>query len=350
MRLGLALPLATTAAMLHDQVSLAIAADSLGFDAVWVPEAYGADAVSMLATIAARTERIGIGSAVLQIPARTPAATAMTAAGLDALSGGRFRLGLGVSGPQVSEGWHGVRFADPIGRTTEYVAIVRGALARRRVTAAGTHFTLPLPDGPGKPLALAFQPVRPAIPLYLAAVGPRNLAVAGRLADGWLGIFFDAQDGAAQIGTIAVAAAAAGRDPLQIDTAVHVPLSFDDDVARAEARLRPYAALYIGGMGSKRVNYYHGIAARMGYAAAADLVQERFLARDYAGAAAAVPSEFLARTCLAGDDAEVAAGLRRLAAAGVQTVNVNPVGHVLAEQVAALQTIASLARREGLVA
>lgn len=349
MRLGLSLPLVSTASALRDQVSLAVAADALGYDAVWVPEAYGADAVSVLATIAARTERIGIGSAVLQIPARTPALTAMTATGLDALSGGRFRLGLGVSGPQVSEGWHGVRFADPIGRTAEYVGIVRDALARRRVRADGKHFTLPLPDGPGKSLVLAFQPERPHIPLYLAAVGPRNLELVGRLADGWLGIFFDTQDGAGQIRAIAEAAAAAGRDASAIDTAVQVPLSFDDDVRRAEARLRPYAALYIGGMGSKKANYYHEIAARMGYEAEADLVQERFLARDYSGAAQAVPSEFLQRTCLLGDDAAVTAGLRRLSAAGVRSVNINPVGLPLAGQTEALRNVITLARREALV-
>lgn len=350
MRLGLSLPLVSTPDALGDQVSLAVAADSLGYDAVWVPEAYGADAVSVLATIAARTERIGIGSAVLQIPARTPAMTAMTAAGLDALSGGRFRLGLGVSGPQVSEGWHGVRFADPIGRMTEYVGIVRDALARHRVTADGRHFTLPLPDSAGKSLVLAFQPLRPRIPLYLAAVGPRNLKLAGRLADGWLGIFFDTRDGAAQIRAVADAAVEAGRDASAIDMAVHVPLSFDDDVLRAEARLRPYAALYIGGMGSKKENYYHGIASRMGYEAEADLVQERFLARDYAGAAQSVPSEFLARTCLLGDDGDVAAGLRRLAAAGVQSVSVNPVGLPLAGQIASLERLVALVRHEGIAA
>jgi hypothetical protein len=153
----------------------------LGFDCVWAAEAYGSDAATVLAAVAARTHRIGVGSAVLQIPGRTPAMTAMTAATLDAISQGLFTLGLGVSGPQVSEGWHGVKFADPIGRTEEYVQIVRQAVSRRRVTAGGQHFTLPLPGGEGKSLVLALQPVRPEIPIYLAAIGPKNLDLTGRI-------------------------------------------------------------------------------------------------------------------------------------------------------------------------
>ena len=349
MRLGLALPLASSAEELRSQVELAVAADRAGYDVAWVPEAYGADAVSVLATIAARTDRIGIGSAVLQIPGRSPAMAAMTAASLDALSRGRFRLGLGVSGPQVSEGWHGVRFADPIGRTAEYVQIVRAALSRRRVTAGGRHFTLPLPDGLGKSLMLALQTERPHIPVYLAAVGPRNLELTGRIADGWLGIFFDGEQGSAHIESIRRAAAVAGRDPAGIDIAVQVPVSIGDDPVSAAARVRPYAALYIGGMGAPRANFYHRIAAGMGYAAQADRVQERFLSRDYGGAATAVPQEFLERTCLLGDDAQIAAGLRRLADAGVTTVSLNPVSLPPAEQQRTLVDVMRIARSAGLI-
>jgi F420-dependent oxidoreductase-like protein len=286
---------------------------------------------------------------VLQIPGRTPALTAMTAATLDGLSGGRFRLGLGVSGPQVSEGWHGVRFADPLGRTEEYVHIVRDALSRRRVTAGGRHFTLPLPDGQGKSLVLALQTLRSRIPVYLAAVGPRNLQLTGRIADGWLGIFFDSQDGSRQVSTIRAAVSAAGRDPGTIDIAVQVPVSIADDVAAAAAAVRPYAALYIGGMGSRRANFYHRIAVGMGFEAQADEVQDRFLARDYQGAAAAVPLEFLERTCLLGDEARIAAGLRRLAGAGVTTVNLSPVSQPPKEQAAVLESVMRLARSEGLL-
>jgi F420-dependent oxidoreductase-like protein len=350
MRLAVGLPLAASAKTLRGQVELAVAADRLGYDAVWVPEAYGADAVSSLATVAARTERIDIGAGVMQIPARTPAMTAMTAAALDALSGGRFRLGLGVSGPQVSEGWHGVRFADPLGRTAEYVQIVRDALARRRVTAGGKHFTLPLEDSMGKSLALAFETERRHIPIYLAAVGPKNVALTGEVADGWLGIFFDAEHGADQVAGLVRAATAAGRDPDAIDRAMQVPVSLDDDPVQAASRVRPYAALYLGGMGSKEVNFYHRVATRMGFEAEADDVQQRFLARDYAGAAAAVPLEFLRRTCLIGGSADIAAGLGRLSDAGITSVNVNPVSLPPDRQVDTLRAVAEVARAEGLAA
>ena len=174
----------------HELVTLAQEADRLGYSVVWSAEAYGSDAATVLAYVAAKTERIDVGSAVFQIPARTPAMTAMTAATMDLLSGGRFRLGLGVSGPQVSEGWHGVRFAKPLARTREYVDIVNQALARQTVSHDGEFFTLPLPDGPGKALKLTVHPVREHIPTYLAAVGPKNLELAGEIADGWLAIFF----------------------------------------------------------------------------------------------------------------------------------------------------------------
>ena len=174
-----------------DNLALAREADRCGYAVVWAAEAYGSDAATVLAWVAAQTDRIDVGSAIFQIPGRTPANTAMTAATLDTLSGGRFRLGLGVSGPQVSEGWHGVRFDKPLARTREYVAIVRKALARERLTFDGEFFTLPLPDGPGKALTLTVHPVRDRIPIYLAAVGPRNLELAGEIADGWLAIFFD---------------------------------------------------------------------------------------------------------------------------------------------------------------
>ena len=208
---------------------------------VWAAEAYGSDAVTVLAAVAARTERIDIGSAVLQIPGRTPAITAMTAATLDCLSQGRFRLGLGVSGPQVSEGWHGVRFTDPLGRTREYVQIVRQALQRRRVTAGGEHYTLPLPDGPGKSLVLSLQPVRAQIPVYLAALGPKNLDLTGadrrRLAGHLLRPGHRPPVASTGSGT---PPAAAGRDPAGIDLCASVPVSVADD-PRAAADAGPRA-------------------------------------------------------------------------------------------------------------
>src|SRR5471030_2534133 len=186
----------------HENLALAQEADRLGYDSVWAAEAYGSDAATVLSWVAAQTNSIDIGSAVFQIPARTPAMTAMTAATLDTLSGGRFRLGLGVSGPQVSEGWHGVRFDKPLARTREYVAIVRDALARKTVRHEGQFWTLPLPDGPGKALRLTVHPARENIPLYLAAIGPKNLELTGEIADGWLAIFYAPENAAELMGHI----------------------------------------------------------------------------------------------------------------------------------------------------
>lgn len=347
MRIGLNLGYATTAEEIADNLALAVAAESLGFDCVWAAEAYGSDAATVLAAVATRTHRIEVGSAVLQIPGRSPAMTAMTAATLDAISQGRFNLGLGVSGPQVSEGWHGVKFADPIGRTEEYVQIVRQAIARRRVTAGGKHFTLPLPGGEGKSLVLALQPVRPRIPLYLAAIGPKNLDLTGRIADGWLGIFFDPDTAGGSITRIADAARVAGRDPADIDICVTVPTSVHTDPERAADRARAHAALYIGGMGSPKTNFYHRTAVEMGYRTQADEVQERFLSRDYAGAAAAVPFEFIDRTSLLGDEHRIAQRLERLAEAQVTSVAVICFDRDLDGKIATLTTVAAAARRAG---
>src|ERR1700712_1898731 len=225
-----------------DNLALAREADVLGYSCAWAAEAYGSDVPTVLAWVGAQTQQIGLGSSILQIPARSPAMTAMTAATLDTLSGGRFRLGLGVSGPQVSEGWHGVRFEKPLGRTREYVQIVRQAIARRRVTAGGEHFTLPLPDGPGKSLVLSLQPVRPQVPIYLAAVGPKNLMLTGEIADGWLAIFFDPALGADQIERIRSAAGAVGRDAGAVDISVQVSVALDEDPERAAVLVRPTAA------------------------------------------------------------------------------------------------------------
>src|SRR4051812_32886060 len=205
----------------------------------------------MLAWFAGQTERIELGSAVFQIPARTPAMAAMTAATIDTFTGGRFRLGLGVSGPQVSEGWHGVRFGAQLGRTREYVDIVRRALARERVENAGPHFPLPLPDGPGKAVKLNFHPYRADIPVYLAAVGPKNLRLAGEIADGWLAIFFDPGMADELTAPIVEGRAAVGKTLDGFDIAPSVPLVVGDDPETAAALVRYYAALYIGGMGSR---------------------------------------------------------------------------------------------------
>jgi len=305
-----------------DNLALAREADRLGYSVVWAAEAYGSDAATVLAWVAAQTESIDVGSAVFQIPGRTPANTAMTAATLDTLSGGRFRLGLGVSGPQVSEGWHGVRFAKPLQRTREYVDIVRKALARERLTYEGEFFTLPLPDGPGKALTLTVHPAREHIPLYLAAVGPKNLELAGEIADGWLAIFYAPEFAAELLASVAAGRAKAGKDMTGFDVVPTVPVVIGDDVEACAAPVRAYAALYIGGMGSREQNFYNALAVRMGYDEAAGQVQDLYLARDYAGAATAVPFEFIDRTSLIGPPDRIRERLHAYADSGATTLTI----------------------------
>jgi F420-dependent oxidoreductase-like protein len=320
MRLGLSLGYQTAWSRPADHLALAQEADRLGLDSVWVAEAYGSDSPSMLAWIAGQTEQIGIGSAVMQIPARTPAMTAMTAATIDTLSGGRFRLGLGISGPQVSEGWHGVRFAKPLARTREYVQIVRAALARQALHHAGQFYQLPLPDGPGKALKLGFAPHRADVPIYLAAIGPRNLELAGEIADGVLIVFFSPDHAAAILASLAAGRARAGTDLAGFDVLASVPVVLGEDPRACAELVRWYAALYLGGMGSREQNFYNALAARMGFADAAAQVQQLYLAKRHREAADAVPFEFIDATALLGDQDRIAAGLRRYAEAGVTTL------------------------------
>ncbi|GIG87488.1 LLM class F420-dependent oxidoreductase [Plantactinospora endophytica] len=322
MRLGLSLGYQTAWSTPADHLALAREADRLGYSVVWAAEAYGSDSPSTLAWLAGQTERIDLGSAVMQIPARSPAATAMTAATIDAVSGGRFRLGLGVSGPQVSEGWHGVRFAKPLARTREYVDIVKLAIARKPVQYDGAHYTLPLPDGPGKALRLGFHPPREQIPIYLAAVGPKNLELAGEVADGWLAIFFAPDFAAEQLATVAAGRARAGKELAGFDVVPSVPVVVGDDVATCAELVRWYAALYVGGMGSREQNFYNQLATRMGYGDAAREVQDLYLAKRQRDAAAAVPLEFIDRTSLLGPKERIADRMREYAAAGVTTLSV----------------------------
>ena len=331
-----------------DNLALAREADRIGYDVAWAAEAYGSDAATVLAWVAAQTDRIDIGSAVFQIPARTPANTAMTAATLDTLSGGRFRLGLGVSGPQVSEGWHGVRFDKPLARTREYITIVRKALARERLSFDGDFFTLPLPDGPGKALTLTVHPVRDRIPAYLAAIGPKNLELAGELFDGWLAIFYSPEFAGEQLASIAAGRAKVGATLDGFDVVPTVPVIFGDDLETCAAPLRAYSALYVGGMGSRQQNFYNRLAVRMGFEEAAREVQDRYLDRDVAGAMAAVPFEFIDRTALIGPRERVAERLHAYADSGVTTLTVATYAPTLDERIATVRTMAELVEQEGL--
>lgn len=328
-------------------LELAKEADQLGFSVAWVAEAYGSDAPTVLAWLAAQTSSIDLGSAVLQIPARTPAMTAMTAATLDVLSGGRFRLGLGVSGPQVSEGWHGVPFASPLGRTREYVEIVRAALRRERLSYDGRHYQLPLPGGPGKALHLTIHPVREHIPIYLAAIGPRNLRLTGEIADGWLPVFFAPGHAGHQLEQLERGAADAGRTVADIDIAPSVPLVIGPDWRSCADAVRGYAALYLGGMGSKKQNFYNQLACRMGYERDALRVQEHYLDKDYTGAMEAVPAEFIDATSLLGPVKRISERIGRYAEIGVGTLTVSPLSTGGTSGVATLRAAAEAFDKAG---
>jgi len=331
-----------------DNLALAREADRLGYSVVWAAEAYGSDAATVLSWIAAQTERIDVGSAVFQIPGRTPANCAMTAATLDSLSGGRFRLGLGVSGPQVSEGWHGVRFTKPLRRTREYHDIVRMALRRDKVSYDGEFFTLPLPDGPGRALTLTVHPVREYLPMYLAAIGPKNLELCGELFDGWLAIFFSPEYAAEQLASIATGRASLGKTLDGFDVVPTVPVVIADDLEQAAMPLRAYSALYIGGMGSREQNFYNALAGRMGFEAAAGEIQDRYLARDYAGAAGAVPLEFIDRTCLIGPRERIADRLHAYADAGVTTLTIASYAGSLEDRLNTVRAMPEILEQAGL--
>ncbi|AEW97493.1 MULTISPECIES: LLM class F420-dependent oxidoreductase [Streptomycetaceae] len=337
------------AGMDADNLQVAKEADRLGYSVCWAAEAYGSDAATVLTWVAAHTERIDVGSAIFQIPARTPAMTAMTAATLDSLSGGRFRLGLGVSGPQVSEGWYGVRFDKPLARTREYVEIVRKAMSRERLTHQGEHWTLPLPDGPGKPLKLTVHPVREYIPLYIAAIGPKNLEQTGEIADGALLIFPSAEHLAeTALAPLRAGRERAGRTLEGFDVCPTLPIAVGEDVDALADLFRPYTALYVGGMGSRKQNFYNRLAQRMGYEKAAAEIQDKYLAGDKEGAAAAVPRELIDSTSLLGPVERIADRMAAYAEAGVTTLTLSPAGFTLEERLTALRTGVEALERAGL--
>ena len=331
-----------------DDLALVLEAERLGYSVVWAAEAYGSDAVSVLAYLAGKTSTIDLGSAVLQIPARTPTMTAMTAATLDTLSDGRFRLGLGVSGPQVSEGWHGVRFAKPLARTREYVDIVNLALSRQRVKYDGETYRLPLPDGPGKALHLMVHPARSHIPIYLAAIGPKNVELAGEIADGWQPVFFAPEHAEVHLQNLRTGRAKAGRDLADFDISASVPINVGDDLRACADPVRPYAALYLGGMGSREQNFYNALATRMGFGDDAAEVQRLFLDRQYDAASAAVPFEFVDHTSLLGPVERIADRMHAYAAAGVTTLSLAPYGDTTEERIEVLRAAAEAIEKAGL--
>ncbi|MFJ2772335.1 LLM class F420-dependent oxidoreductase [Streptomyces sp. NPDC087300] len=339
------------AGMDADNLAVAKEADKLGYAVCWAAEAYGSDAATVLSWVAASTERIDIGSAIFQIPARQPAMTAMTAATLDSLSGGRFRLGLGVSGPQVSEGWYGVKFDKPLARTREYVEIVRKAMTRERLSHEGEHWTLPLPGGPGKPLKLTVHPQREHIPLYIAAIGPKNLEQTGEIADGALLIFPAAEHlEETAVKHLRAGRAKAGKTMEGFDIVPTLPLAVGEDsqVDALADMFRPYTALYVGGMGSRKQNFYNQLAGRMGYEKEAAEIQDKYLAGDKDGAAAAVPKQLIDSTTLLGSVDRIAERMQAYAAAGVTTLTLAPAGFTLEERLTALRAGTDALERAGL--
>jgi F420-dependent oxidoreductase-like protein len=302
-------------------------AERLGYDSVWTSEAYGSDAVSPAAWILARTSRIHVGTGIMQIPARTPAMTAMTAMTLDALSGRRFLLGLGVSGPQVVEGWHGQAYGKPLGRTREYVSIVRAILAREKpVSHSGEHYQIPYAGpgatGLGKPLRSILHG-RPDLPIYLAAIGPRNVALAAEIADGWLPVFFSPDRAALFRPALdeGFARRAPGLAPRErFDIAPTVPVVCGPDVAACRAHVKPRLALYIGGMGAAGRNFYNDLASRYGYDADARRIQALYLAGKKDEAIAAVPDALVDEVALCGPRERIRDRLAAYRAAGVTTL------------------------------
>jgi F420-dependent oxidoreductase-like protein len=300
-------------------IELAQEAERIGYDSAWAAEAWGTDAVSVLAWLGARTSRIKLGSAILQIPARTPANTAMTAATIDLLSGGRFLLGLGTSGPQVVEGWHGEAWGKPLGRTREYVELVRAALRRETLEHDGEHYQVPYrgddATGLGKPLKLMARPVRPEIPIYLASLRRRSVELAAEIADGWLPIFFSPERARE---TFPVP-----FDRNGLDIAPAVPAVLSDDVESARDALKGYYALYIGGMGARGTNFYNDLACEYGYAEAATRIQDLFLDGKQRDAAAAVPDELVDELALVGPQERIADRLAAWRESGATTMLVS---------------------------
>ena len=345
MRLGLHVGYWGLGLTSEQQLEIVREAESAGFHSVWAAEAYGSDTATVLSWLAANTERIKVGSAIFQMPGRTPAMTAMTAATLDNISGGRMLLGIGSSGPQVAEGWHGQPFARQLQRTREYVAIVRKALAREKLEFDGEIYTLPLPGGPGKALKLTSSPVQDRIPIYIAAIGPNNTKLTGEIADGWLPTFFSPE----HVGEFRAlleegAARAEGGKAIDdsFDIAPNVNVSIDEDVERARDAMRPLLALYVGGMGSRDKNFYNALVRRYGFEEAADEVQDLYLSGKKEEAAAALPADLIDQTSLCGTKEQVAERLAVYRDAGVGTLICSPMAFEPEERKRMIRDLADL--------
>jgi F420-dependent oxidoreductase-like protein len=330
----------------EEAVEIVRVAERAGFDSVWAAESYGSDVVSVLAWLAPQTETIKLGGAIMQVPARAPAAAAMAGCTIDALSGGRFIFGFGPSGPQVSEGWYGVPYAKPWGRTREYVKIVRKVVAREdRLTHEGEHFTLPLPDGEGKALKLNFHPIRSRIPIFLGAIGRRSVELAAEIADGWIPIFSSPDAFEATWGEhLEAGLAKGGRERSELEVSPTVQVAIDGDLDAARAVVRAGLLLYLGGMGSRKTNFYVDLTHRFGFGEVADEVQGLYLDGKREEAYNTIPDELVSATALVGTEAEVAERIDRYAAAGVDRLIVSPISPEPEQRLRTVDRLAELAR------
>jgi F420-dependent oxidoreductase-like protein len=334
-----------------EAVEIVQEAEKAGFDSVWAAESYGSDAVSVLAYLAAKTETIGLGAAILQVPARQPAAAAMAGVTIDALSGGRFIFGFGPSGPQVSEGWYGVPYAKPWGRTREYVEIVKEIVAREgRLEYEGTHFKLPLAEGDregvtgqGKALKLNIHPVRSHIPIYLGAIGRKSVELAAEIADGWIPIFFSVDKWREAWSEHIEAGLAKGgrtREDFAVSPSVQVAIDGDTDSARNVVKMG--LLLYLGGMGSRKTNFYVDLTHRFGFGEVADEVQSLYLDGKREEAFAAIPDELVDATSMIGTEEEVAKRVKAFDEQGVDRLIVSPVHGAPDERVHTIQRLSEM--------
>jgi F420-dependent oxidoreductase-like protein len=336
MKLGLNLPYEGSVSF-PEAVELAQRAESLDFDSVWMPEAYGSDAISILGALAARTERIKLGTGIVNVFSRTPALLAQTAATLDLISGGRFNLGLGTSGYQVVTGWHGMAFDRPLQRMRETIAIVRQVLRRDRLLFDGQVFQL------DKGLKLLAHPVRDTVPIYLATLTPGGLRLTGELADGWIPTLFSPEHMDLFRPDLEAGARIAGRSVDSIDIAPHVPVSIDDDRARAREALKPWVALYVGGMGSKSKNFYNDLVSKYGFADDARTLQELYLGGKQLEAIRRVPDDLVDAISVAGPASYVRERLEVWASAGVTTLLASVHGKAQADRLRTLEMLAAAA-------
>lgn len=341
MKLGVHVGYVVSRDHLFDQLATVKAAEEMGYDSVWTAEAYGSDAATPLAWFASQTDRIRLGAAIFQIPGRTPGNCAMTATTLDCLSDGRFILGLGSSGPQVAEGWHGQPFAKQIQRTREYIAIVRKMLSRERVEFDGEIYKLPLPDGLGKPLKIMLPPVQERIPIYLAAIGPNNTALAGEVADGWLPYLYAPEHAAGLNANLAAGAERAGRplDAIAVSPSVFAATG-DGDMAALRDQIRPIIALYVGGMGARGKNFYNRLVSSYGFEDAARRVQDLYLDKQCAAAGAAVPDDLIDMVSLVGSRERVAERIAAYREVGVDDLLISPMAPDEAGRREILRTVA----------